>query len=429
MHKGISVDSKDPRRAVALIAAIQNIHPGLKLCGMPRNALLEVSDDLLTYLLSILGNETPLPPKGSIDQWSDVLSILKSHWILPLLYRQIGSLPPELRPSESITGQMRMAFLGSRVRSLHVERQLCEILNAFRNEGVRPLVLRGPALAWSVYPDQAMRPSCDLDLLVLPGQVVQARGILERLDYKCLGKRFEAARDFYREENFVHRKDPRNYLMVDLHWVHWELHPFFGNRGDVAIEDLFHRASKVKLSALTFETLHPVDALIHGAIHLTMIHKRDMRLIWIYDTALLASHLEVPDDWETLQERSVAWRARLALEHSLKMAQAWVRLRLPDGFNDFSRWPRPTGDEIAAWSHTIRHHWSTLLLKRYLSRPSGPSQRVQSLFRLLFPDPDIVRFCYPPSRDWLLPLSYVRRWHRWFGGLIVNRMGSSRQRG
>jgi hypothetical protein len=104
-----------------------------------------------------------------------------------------------------------------------MERQLQEIIEALEEEGVRVLVLRGPALAFSLYEDPAMRPSCDLDLLVLPEQVVQARTILESLGYRCLAKRFETARDFFREECFIHHENPGNKFPVDLHWVHWEL--------------------------------------------------------------------------------------------------------------------------------------------------------------------------------------------------------------
>lgn len=422
------MNSKDPKKADALTAACQSIDPGLKLSGMPGNSLLEVSDDLLNYLLSVLRNEFPMTPKASIDQWSNLLSVLKFHWILPLLYRRIGSLPPEVCPPESITDQMRMAFLESHVRSLCMERQLSEILDAFQDEDVEALVLRGPALAWSVYPDPVLRPGSDLDLLVLPEQIVQARAILDHLGYKCLSKRFEVAKDFFREEDFVHRKNPRDNLVVDLHWTHWELHPFFGISREVGVKDLFHRALKVKSSSLTFATLHPVDALIHAAIHLAMIHNQDMRLIWICDIALLARHLRMPEDWEVLQERSVAWSARLAVENSFKIAQAWTGLRLPDGFSDFSSWPRPTEEEHALWSYTMRGHWVSVLLKRYLSRHLGLKEMLRSFFGLLFPNPDIVRYCYPPRRDWLLPLSYIRRWYRWFIELIVKRNGLSRQR-
>jgi len=401
---------------------MQEIHPSLRLCGTADQSPHGLSDELLSYVKSVLQEESPLAPDASLDEWSGLLSFLRTNWIILFVYRKIGSLPLECRPPETINAEMRQAFLLGCVRSLHMERQLQEILEAFREQGVRVLVLRGPALAFSLYPDPAMRPSCDLDLLVIPEDVIKARGILERLGYRCLAKRFEVARDFFREECFIHQENPDNKFPVDLHWVHWEMHPFFAGSDEVDIQDLFQRAWKFETATLAFETLHPVDYLIHSAIHLVMIHKNEMRLSWIYDTALLAQHLQVPHDWEMLQERSVTWSARLPVEHCLRMAQVWAGLKLPEGFDDFSTWPRPTEDESAVWADTMRHHWVTILLKRSLANPSLIVKRVPSLLRLLFPHPDIVRFCYPTSSNWVLPISYVRRWFRWFYDLVFGRM-------
>jgi hypothetical protein len=164
---------------------MQDIHPGLRLSGPCGKSLLDVSEDLLVYVGSVLKNESPLAPAAAIDQWLALLDVLKSHWIIPLLYRQIGCLPKVLQPPESAIDEMRKTFLLSRVRTLHMAKQLREIIDAFQDKDVRVLVLRGPGLAWSVYPDPALRPSCDLDLLVLPEHAVQARGILESLGYKC----------------------------------------------------------------------------------------------------------------------------------------------------------------------------------------------------------------------------------------------------
>lgn len=415
--------------ALTLKETISEICPDLNLCGTTDKSPLDLSDELLAYICSVIRDESPTAPDATIEQWVELLEVLRANWLIPLFYRKIGSLPQECRPPEPIADEMRQAFLFSCVRSLHMEGQLREIIEGFQEQGVRVLVLRGPALAFSLYPDPAMRPSCDLDLLVLPEQVVQARGILEDLGYKCLAKRFETSRDFFREECFIHQKNPGNKFPVDLHWVHWELHPFFKGSKEVDIQDLFQRAWKVETPTLAFETLHPVDYLIHSAIHLIMIHKNEMRLSWIYDTALLAQHLQVPDDWETLQERCVAWSARIPLENCLRMAQVWAGLELPEGFDDFSTWPQPTEDERTVWADTMRHHWVTILLKRSLSNPSLLLKRVPSLLRLLFPHPDIVRFCYPTSSNWLLPISYVRRWLRWIDDLVINRIGELKQRG
>ena len=419
----------NPATTLLLKEGPQEVHPDLKLCGTTDTSHLDLSDELLTYVKSVLKDESPLAPAVSVDEWSGLLNFLRANWIIPFVYRKIGSLPQECVPPGTITDEMRQDFLVSCVRSVHMERQLREIITAFKEQGVRVLVLRGPALAFSLYSDPAMRPSCDLDLLVIPGQVVQARGILESLGYRCLAKRFEIARDFFREECFIHQENPGNTFPVDLHWVHWELHPFFKGSEEVGIEDLFQRAWKVKTPTLTFQTLHPVDYLIHSAIHLIMIHRNEMRLSWIYDTVLLAQHLQVPDDWETLQERSVAWSARIPLENCLRMAHVWAGLELPRGFDDFSTWPQPTEDEASVWADTMRHHWVTILLKRSVSNPSLLLKRIPSLLRLLFPHPDIVRFCYPTSSNWLLPISYVRRWFRWIDDLVVSRIRSLKQEG
>ena len=403
---------------------MQSILPSMKLCGAMDKSFLDLPDELLTYVKSILRDESPLAPAATVEEWSSLLTFLRANWMVPFAYRKIGSLPQQCQPPAAITDEMRQAFLLSVVRSLHMERQLQEIMEAFQEQSVRVLVLRGPALAFSLYPDPAMRASSDLDLLVMPKNVVQAREILENLGYTCMAKRFEVARDFFREECFIDQKNSGNKFPVDLHWVHWELHPFFKGSDKVEIEDLFQRAWKVETPTLTFKTLHPVDYLIHSAIHLVMIHRMEMRLSWIYDAALLAQHLQVPADWQTLQERSIAWRARLPLERCLKMAQVWAGLELPDGFEDFSTWPRPSEDEADVWADTMNHHWVTILLKRSLSSPSLLLKRIPSLLRLLFPHPDMVRLCYPTSSNWLLPVSYVRRWFRWIDDLVVNRVRS-----
>jgi len=409
----------------AQIQEIRNMHTELKLCGEPRNALLHLPSDLLIYISSLLRGESPRLPKVSTNQWSDFLSHLIPHGILPLLYWQICSMPPESRPPEEIIFTMRKSFLLNSMSYLKMKRQLGEILRPFQSEGVRALVLKGPALFWTIYPDPAMRPSCDLDLLVLPDQIAQARAILVRLGYKCLGKRFEHCKDFYCEETFIPQENSRNNRPVELHW---DLHSFSGISRNERLEDLFLRTVRVKLSDLSFEALHPVDALIHRAFNMALSHNRDIRLIWIYDVALLARHLTVPDDWEVLQERSVAWRARLALENSLKMAQVWVGLKLPDRFSEFSSWPRPTETEVTAWSDAIlRHDRIASFFRLHWSNSSKPLEKIQFLFHLLFPDPKIIRIRSPLPHKWLLPLSYVRRWHKWLRQYLFNGNNSLKQ--
>jgi len=392
------------------------------MAGTPPSGHFTVPDGILDYVRSLLRNDLPLRPEIDGDRWADFLPAFRSHWIIPLLYRRIGSLPAELRPPGWVVDEMREAFLDSRTRCLKMERQIGEMGEAFRDSGVRALILRGPALAWSVYPDPALRPASDIDLLVHPEQVPLARETLKGLGYRCLSQRFEVAADFFREEDFIHRDNPRGHLPVDLHWTQWELHPFFESRRGSGVESLFSRAVKITLSNAEYETLHPLDALVQSAIHLALVHRQEMRLIWIQDIALLCRQLEGPDDWEELKKRSVDWRARRATESSLKMAEHWSGLEIPEAMGDFSHWPRPAKDELVIWSTMTKYDWTSLLLKRSMARPFKVKAMIRSLLHLLFPPADIVRQCYPPSREWLLPLSYGRRLGHWFKKLALNRI-------
>ena len=55
-----------------------------------------------------------------------------------------------------------------------------EILNAFSREAINALVIRGPALAYSVYPETALRPCDHIDLLVKPALMTLAQTVPEK---------------------------------------------------------------------------------------------------------------------------------------------------------------------------------------------------------------------------------------------------------
>jgi hypothetical protein len=366
-------------------------------------------------MIEISGN-TPLGSALKAEhirsgEWSDSLPVLAAHGILPLLYWRISALPAEISPPEDITDRMRQISLAGLANTVLMERQLGEVIEGFKKAEVPMLVLKGPGLASSIYPNPSLRPSVDIDLLVPPERMRQSRTVLERLNYHLLGSMFDSYQDIFCDEQFIHQKNPRANRPIE---IHWHLHPSFGSVRHEKVEEFFLRAVEVEKPPLAFRTLHPVDALIHGAIHLTMHHNREMRLIWVVDIALLARTLKVPDDWVALQERSIEWQARLAVEHSLKLAEMWAGLQLPDGVGRFASWPEPKAPERIAWKNaTLRHERWTALLRLHVPGSTGVVRQIRSLLRLVFPHPDRIRETYPPPHDWLLPVSYIRRWLRW----------------
>ncbi|MFH1541586.1 MAG: nucleotidyltransferase family protein [bacterium] len=382
-----------------LIQQLRVAHKDLRLAGKTQNAILHLPEKQLLYLLSVLRNEQPILPQISIEEWQEFLSALAPHAIQSFFYWQIKSLPQALQPPGEICDQLRRLYFTSLARSLRLERQVAEIQQAFLAKDVQVLVLKGPALGRLVYPNPALRPSCDLDLLVKPRQFRLAREILIYSGYNICEQNFENFADFQIEERFV--PDEQNNCPVELHW---DIHNLKTIQKHNGMEELFSRAIRVA----DFEMLHPVDALIHAAIHNTMVHNQDMTLRWILDFTFLAQYMSDPQDWLVLQQRSVDWRARLAVEHSLKMAQLWFGAKLPQEFSDFLTWPKPTTLEKQAWSDTINRYESIFSMLRVRGVSS-----LKTLLRFAFPPSKIMRGEFSCIHFWQLPQAYVRRWLRW----------------
>jgi len=396
-----------------LTSQSRRLHPNFQLCGCGTThySLQDVKDVLLSYIFSILKNDPILPPDIPDEEWDTLLSILNPHFILPTLYRRIGIMPQKFHPPDNILAKIRQAFLVSHVSILKVENQLLDIVTAFNDGNIPFLVLKGPAFAWSIYPDPAMRPSTDIDILVFPDHVIKARKVLTELGYKCVRKKFEKYKNLWDQELFIPRNESDKYRSVE---IHWDLHRFLPAKRAEGIKELFERAVKVRSGNLEFKTLNNVDALIHRAINNAFVHFKDMRLIWIYDVKLLAEHLKTPKDWDTLKKRCIAWQARIAVEHSLDLAQIWTGFHLPDDFDDFSTWPRPEKKEITLWNNTInRYKKPTNLFKLIAANPSPLSDKIRFIIHSLFPSSDYMKIYYPPDRNRKIVFSYFHRLLKW----------------
>lgn len=399
----------------SLLNEIRQFHNELRLAGSPERNILNVSDQILSYLVSILRQEEPVSlPQISDEKWSDLLSYLSYHGIVPLLYFKIAQFPTEFRPPEKIVARMRKVFLKSCARYLRMEKQLHEILGVFSKEKIGVLAIKGTALAWTVYLDPATRPSMDLDLLVEPQQYLKAHKILNQIGYRCKFKRFKMLQDFFNAEPFVNQTTSRRLYPVDLHWSLFQYH---GTKRDGSVEEFFRRAKTVETPTLTFKTLDNVDALIYAAFHLILHHPEALRLTWISDIAFLARHLK-PDEWELLQERTSALKISLAMEKALKLAQMWNGLEIPEKYRDLTKWPKAVPAEKDEFTYVTNKHRPDIRMKDYIRSLRATPQKTQFLLNFFFPDSQYIRMTYPSSKEWLLPWSYVRRWWHWFRKLV-----------
>ena len=394
-----------------LITNIKSFHNEFRLAGHPQGILRDASKPLMSYFITMLREDTPLPcPSVSDDEWAFLIDELSGHGLIPLLYLKLAELPETCQPPREIKARFKQAFLKNNLSIRIYLRQFSEVLAALRNADVDVIVLKGLALAWSVYPHFGARPFGDIDLLVKPEQFLLTRKLLYRLGYRARFKRFENYRDICKAEEFYHAANRQRPLKIDLHWSPFD---HYGIRRNSWASRVFCETEPVQMPGVSFRTLNPADALIHTSVHLTLNHSEGIRLIWLADIAFLTQRLNEIYGWTQLERKIVESKTSVAVGQAVKAAQLWFNVQIPD--DTLRNLPKlKTGDsEKMELNYAVGRNSTNVRIDGYFRAFSEVPNKFRFLVQFIFPAPEYVRIAYPPRKPWMLPLSYCMRWVHW----------------
>ena len=130
--------------------------------GRPRmTSPANPSNNIAAALLAGARAAGPLP---AVTNWPSLIEAADYHGLAPLLGSAIHPCPDEI--SEDDAARLRCAYRDSARRGLFLTTRLLLLLGRFEDAGISVIPLKGPVLAEMLYPDPALRPFSDLDLLV-----------------------------------------------------------------------------------------------------------------------------------------------------------------------------------------------------------------------------------------------------------------------
>jgi hypothetical protein len=270
--------------------------------------------------------------------------------------------------------------------------ELKRILAGIERAGVPVVVLKGMALAQVVYPEPALRPMNDIDLLVPAQSLRAAMRVMRQCGYGLRKATY----------HLLFKGGPRQQVSVELHW---NLDRVASGQKQAFLQGVWDRSLVLDGGLGHGLVMSPEDQLLHLAAHLAFQHPGDLsRLIWFYDIHRLLEYRAEGLQWDALLERARQWQWEGALFYALEGCRQRLGTPLPQGLlqelgrqgtitpKDRQRWLQGW-----VWEAQAELDWGL---------------RLRLAASLVFPHPEYMRWRYRPRPAWLWPLYYPLRWWR-----------------
>ena len=282
-----------------------------------------VSDGLRALSQVLTGVRVSADDLDPATDWVAVCDLAREHGMTSVLYWKMekdGVAPSAPHITAEAREGLQRDFYVAAARAMVAEWRLVSVLKALEAADVPALVIKGAAIAaW--YPDPALRPYGDLDLLVRRTQLDEAVSALERQGYHCTYSPAWSLEYGYDVPMASHDGTS----VVELHWRL----DYSAGVGCLPVEDLWERAIPYLMDGQAGLQLEPVDMVLHLCSHATVKHRAHLGLRPLYDLAQITRDWE-PARWETLTRRASDYGLARPVFLTLTLSEQVLGLVVPE---------------------------------------------------------------------------------------------------
>lgn len=307
--------------------------------------------------------------------------------------------PRDLR--DALTREART----SATRELLRRREVVAVLDALAARDVRPILLKGTPLAYTVYQAPSLRPRADTDLLVPREQTETVRKVMAAVGYTATN--FSDGDVLFRQ--FELRKDDE-FGVTHAFDIHWQISTESVFADLLGYDELASEAMAVPALGAHARAPGAIHALLLACVHPVMHHRNAERLVWVCDIHLLAARLS-PAEFDRFAELAVRKGVAAICAHELALARARLSTPVPDEVIAALGAPG-RGPERSATYLEPERRWNDELLSNVWGLPRW-SDRLRLLKEVTFPAPGYMLRAYGLDEaafgSALLPALYLHR--------------------
>ncbi len=359
--------------------------------------------------------------------WEEVLKSASWHGIAPLLYHNLKGIQENQLIPQEVLDHLKKTYYGNMVRNMYLFAELGRILEAFGKKGVVLIVLKGAALAKTVYGNIALRTMADIDLLVKKEDLPHAERIISGLGY--IFSDSGPIESYKKNHHHIRYFHPLNTTVVEIHWhIAMKFHPLRIRITDTAIiKRWWERAQTVEFSGKKVLVLCPDDLLCHLCLHF-LKHRFGApnsgftsrgALIQLCDIYQVLNYYRDEINWTRLKHETEEYRIHILIYFTICLLEKVM------GYYDDSFHDAFVGFTLDRFDKEVANLIQKRILIREDALPTVPGgfgnffeslaadtlqKKIKTLLREIFPRPEVLSNIYSvPLFSRMLYLYYVIR--------------------
>ncbi len=342
--------------------------------------------------------------------WDYVLQMGKDHGLAPLLYYHLHQADRDHQIPQAIMGQLHGIYYSNLARNIPLSYELNKILNVFEKKGIPIVVLRGLALAQTIYENIALRVAGDIDLLVQKKDLSRVAKTLLELKFRSpqsglVTKGCSVELCFVKQG--ARGEKGLGSVVID---VHQDITSSIRLKRIIKsdTEGVIRRARPVRVKDVNMLVMAPEDLLLH----LTLRHCFE-RLIRLCDIAEVIKLKKSEQDWQSLVQKAkesritsimyyTLWYARQLLEAPVpeyvlkELTPNWCRKSMLDALLSKAVYPDDSGDLSRARKYFLQIFMADRSIDVFLV-----------LWTVMFPSSEWLAYYYGRPRAKKLYLSHL----------------------
>jgi len=256
--------------------------------------------------------------------WGKIKKIAEKEKLSPLLYVNLEEFSQGRVPRE-IMASLKQVYLANLQRNLVLEKEIFHILELASDKKIKIILLKGLALIYALYKDQALRIMVDVDMFIARQDLLPLREIFLQLGYRANEEAVKncAQQDEY-ELMFSKKAFKEQYIYVDVHWKLLPSRPYV-----LRLPMAWERAEQMTVAGREICSLSKEDNFLYLTLHLRR-HIRDITLNSLVDIAELLKKQGQLLDWDYIRDNARTNHFFSSVYFVLDLCRGLLGVKIPD---------------------------------------------------------------------------------------------------